>query len=290
MKRRILQFAAAATVVVLIVFIVSAISKAGKIQPPSAPPSLNEATLVMYGQVQPAGKAVQLAPATEGIVRKILVTEGQTVHQGQPLCQLDAAVERAQHDLANAQIEYSRRAAAISKENIRRNEPLAPSGFISDADYTQLVLKQQLDEADIAVRVQHAAVADAQVQQKEIVSPIDGIVYKMDLRPGESFTPTDIGRIVVGQAGLELVCDLEALWIGRLDTLQTYRVHNAETGEPIGTARFGSRSRYLRPRQLQTEDPKEKSSAKYQEVIMRFVPDHPDLPIGLPVGVRPDTK
>ena len=66
--------------------------------------------------------------------------------------------------------------------------------------------------------------------------------------------------------------------------------YNAETGESIGTARFGSRSRYLRPRQLQTEDPKDKSSAKYQEVIMRFVPDQPDLPIGLPVLVRPDTK
>ncbi len=121
--------------------------------------------------------------------------EGQTVHQGQPLCQLDDAVERAQHDVTEALIEYSRRVTAISKENLSRNEPLARKGFIPDADYTQLKLKQQLDEADIAVRVRQAVVADAQVQQKEIVSPIDGIVYKMDLRPGEPLTPTDIERI-----------------------------------------------------------------------------------------------
>jgi multidrug efflux pump subunit AcrA (membrane-fusion protein) len=203
---------------------------------------------------------------------------------------LDDAVERAQHDVADAQIEYSRRAAAISAENLRRNEALQASGSITDAEYTQLKLKQRLDDADITVRSRQAALADAQLRQKAVRSPVAGIVYKLDLRPGEPFSPADIDRIKVGSPELELVCDLETMWIGRLDTLRSYRVFNAETDDAIGTARFRSQARYLRTQKLQTEDPKQRLSATYQEVIMRFQPDQPGLPIGLAVMVRPDNR
>ncbi|MCU0605954.1 MAG: efflux RND transporter periplasmic adaptor subunit [Candidatus Edwardsbacteria bacterium] len=290
MRKKLLPVAAAAAVVLLVIFIVSAIGRAGKRYPAAAAPDLNRAPLVMYGLVQPAGKPVAVAPAVAGTVRRIMAAEGRAVRAGQPLCLLDDAVERAQHDVTDAQIEYSRRAAAISAENLRRNEALLPSGGITEAEYTQLKLKQRLDDADITVRIRQAALADAQLRQKVVAAPIDGVVYKLDLRPGEQFTPADRDRIIIGPPELELVCDLETLWIGRLDTLRTYRVFNAETGEPVGTARVRSQARYLRSRSLQTEDPKQRQSATYQEVVMRFRPDRPGLPIGLSVMVKPHDR
>jgi hypothetical protein len=185
---------------------------------------------------------------------------------------------------------YSRRAAAISREKLVRNQALVPAGVISDAEYAQLQLKQELDEADIVVRSRAAELANAQLSQKRIVTPVDGIVYKMDLRPGESFTPGDKDRIIIGSPALELVCDLETLWIGRIDTLREFDVFNAETGEAVGRARFASASRYLRPKQVQTEYPRERQSGTYQEVIMLFTPSKPGLPIGLPVMVRPSNR
>jgi multidrug efflux pump subunit AcrA (membrane-fusion protein) len=287
MPKKLFPVAAAIVVVLLVLFIVSAIGRAGKQYPAAAAPDLNRAPLVMYGLVQPAGKPIAVAPAVAGIVKRIMVAEGQSVRAGQQLCLLDDAVERAQHDVADAQIEYSRRAAAISAENLRRNEALLPSGGITDAEYTQLKLKQRLDDADVVVRSRQAALADAQLGQKVVASPVAGVIYKLDLRAGESFSPADIDRIIIGSPELELVCDLETLWIGRLDTLQSYQVFNAETGDPIGTAHYRSVAHYLRPRLMQTEDPKEKLSATYQEVIMRFQPNRPGLPIGLSVMVKP---
>ncbi|GEM_PF-1957726 len=282
-------FTAAVTVAVIlaIVFIVSAIGRAGKRYPAAAAPDLNRSPLVLYGLIRPAGGAIAVAPAVAGVVKRIMVIEGQSVQAGQPLCLLDNDVERAQHDVAGAQIEYGRRAAAISAENLRRNEPLLWSGGITDAEYTQLKLRQRLDEADVTVRLRQAALAYAQLRQKVVTTPITGVVYRIDLRPGEPLSPDDIDKVIVGSPKLELTCDLETWWLGRLDTVKTYQVFNAETGEKVGTARVKSLSRYLRSQSLQTEDPRQKQSAKYQEVIMWFQPDRDDLPIGLSVLVKP---
>ncbi|HLP48563.1 MAG TPA: hypothetical protein VK469_21665, partial [Candidatus Kapabacteria bacterium] len=67
---------------------------------------------------------------------------------------------------------------------------------------------------------------------------------------------------------------------------KTYLVFHAETGERLGKGYFISASRYLRPKMVETEDAKERLSALYQEIILRFAPDRPGLPIGLPVMVK----
>ncbi len=81
------------------------------------------------------------------------------------------------------------------------------------------------------------------------------VYYKFDIRIGESFRIGDVNKIIVGSPELQISCDVEALWIGKIRTTGKYDVFNAETGEGIGTATFRSASRYLRPKQCAQNSP-----------------------------------
>ncbi len=124
---------------------------------------------------------------------------------------------------------------------------------------------------------------------REIVSlqaPCDGIIYRCDLREGEAFQVNDRDRLVLGAPELQVCCDVDLLWVGKVDRKKLYVVLNAENYEEIGTASYRSASRYLRPKSLRSEDPGEKLSTNYQEIIFDFQPHRRDLPISLPVIVK----
>jgi multidrug efflux pump subunit AcrA (membrane-fusion protein) len=275
---------------VLVLFNVITLRRASR-KPASEPaaPAANASPNVFYGQIEPKGRLIRIRPSVSGIVRDIPVREGQTVRRGQVLCALDDAVERAEHEAALSRVEYSRRAAALSADRFKRGETLFRGGGTTESDFIQLKLTKELDEAQIDLRIKEADLAQAGLNLHTLRAPSDGRVYKCDIRPGEFFGPSDADRLWIGSVELELRCDLEALWIGRIDTSAACLVIHAETNQPLGKAFFVSFSGYLRPRSVSTEDPQERQSAKYQEVILRFVPERPGLPIGLPVMVKPET-
>ena len=124
------------------------------------------------------------------------------------------------------------------------------------------------------------------VRMFPVSAPQDGLVYKCDLRVGETFAVSDSDRLILGSPEFQICCDVEILWIGKIDKQSIYDVFNAENEEIIGTATFRSESRYLRPKSVRTEEPGEKTATQYQEVIMDFEPSKSYLPIGLPVMLR----
>jgi biotin carboxyl carrier protein len=220
MKKRLKYVVMIAFVVIIVAFIITSVQRASRRERAASPPELNETSMVLYGTLEPLGKAVSVSPKVNGIVKEIHVQEGDAVQAGQPLCTI---------------------------ENISR---------------------------------------EVRLSLLPVTAPQDGIVYKCDLRIGEAFNVGDVDPLVLGSANLQICCDVEILWIGRIDKYSTYEVFNAENEGQIGTARFRSASRYLRPKSVRTEEPGEKASTQYQEVIMNFMPNRPDSPIGLPVMLR----
>ena len=220
MKKRLKYVVMIAFVTIIIVFIVISVQRASRREKAASPPELNETSMVLYGTLEPLGKAVSVSPKANGIVREIYVHEGDEVQSGQPLCTI---------------------------ENISQ---LSNLGLLP------------------------------------VTAPQDGIVYKCDLRVGEAFSAGDGDTLIIGSPDFQLCCDVEILWIGRIDRHSTYEVFNAENEDLIGTATFRSASRYLRPKSVRTEEPGEKASTQYQEVIMNLEHSRPDLPIGLPVMLR----
>jgi biotin carboxyl carrier protein len=220
MKKRLKYVAMIALVIIIIIFIVTSVQRASRRERAASPPELNETSMVLYGTLEPLGKAASVSPKVNGIVREIHVQEGDAVQAGQPLCTIES---------------------------------------ISQGSGVSLL---------------------------PVTAPQDGIIYKCDLRVGEAFAAGSGNSLILGSSDLQISCDVEILWIGRIDRHSDYNVFNAENEDLIGTATFRSASLYLRPKSIRTEEPGEKASTQYQEVIMSFEPIRPDLPIGLPVMLR----
>lgn len=285
MKNAVIYTLLIVVIVALVVFNVVTVRRVSMRPPPAGPPELNEAPVRVYGIVEPAGKEIAVSPRAPGIVEELLVDEGDTVTAGDPLCRLDDEVLRAELAAAEARVALARTAAALSRDEFRRNESLLADGTISESTFTRLKLRMELDEREVALAGRQVELARARIADLAVRAPRNGIVYLCDIRPGEFFAPGDGERIVIGAASLQVRCDVEVLWIDRLAAEATYTVLNAETGEPVGTARFDRSSRYLRPKRITTEEPGERMSARYQEVVMSFEPADPGIPVRLPVMV-----
>lgn len=220
MKKRWKYAAIVVFVTAIVIFNVVSIRKVSQREEAASPPALNEAAMVIYGVLEPIGKAVAVSPRMNGIVKELYVQEGDTVQKGQTLCVLESTM---------------------------------PNGAVNRLPLT---------------------------------APQHGLVYNCNLRIGEAFMMGDNNQLILGSSTLQICCDVEILWIGKIARQKPYEVFNAETRENIGAATFQSASRYLRPKSLRTEEPGEKFSTEYQEVIMAFTPSEADLPIGLPVMVK----
>lgn len=273
-------------IITLAVFNVITVKRVSDRPEPVDPPVLNESPVRVYGIVEPSGKPVVIHPHVPGTVREILVSDGDTVRAGQLLCALKNSVELAQLEAAEARVSLGRKEAELSRDQYKRNTALRADGSISEADYVRLKIEKELKEEQIALYMKELELARARLDELEIRSPMDGIVYFCDIRPGEYFGIGEGERLVVSSKALQVRCDVEVIWIDRLARGATYSVLNAETGQRVGKAIYSYSSRYLRGKRFATEDPKERMSSKYQEVIMEFVPDDTGIPVQLPVMVE----
>lgn len=135
---------------------------------------VQEATLV--DEAQSVGslrsrQGVMLRPEVAGRVKAILFTEGQRVHKGQLLVQLDDQLQAAQ--VAQAKAEMS-----IAEANHKRNQELVAQNFIS---------KRTVDESGAALDVARAKLelAMATQQRLKIFAPFDGVTGLKQVSVGD---------------------------------------------------------------------------------------------------------
>ncbi|MBW7833923.1 MAG: efflux RND transporter periplasmic adaptor subunit [Simplicispira suum] len=116
-------------------------------------------------------RSVVLRPEISGRIVKLGFSDGQRVHKGALLVQLDDQLPRAQ--VAQAQAELS-----IARANDKRNRELVAQGFVS---------QRALDESAASVQVAQAklALAEATAARLRILAPFDGIAGIGQLSVGE---------------------------------------------------------------------------------------------------------
>ena len=88
---------------------------------------------------------VHVGPRSAGRVEKIFAQEGDRLHGGQPIVQLDAAELKARRDLATAQIDTAIHDAASQtaqleflRDDARRQQELLKRKVVSPNDFTDL--------------------------------------------------------------------------------------------------------------------------------------------------------
>jgi membrane fusion protein, multidrug efflux system len=126
----------------------------------------------------PGGGASLAAPAA-GIVAAIRVIEGQSVKAGDVVVQLDDRIAQAAVDKARHALEFADQVAA------RQGRILTFGG-------TSLQAKQEAEQRLAAARAELAS-AQAAIAQVQLASPLDGVVARINVQPGQT---VDINTVV----------------------------------------------------------------------------------------------
>ncbi|QOV87814.1 efflux RND transporter periplasmic adaptor subunit [Humisphaera borealis] len=153
----------------------------------------------------------KLAFVGPGVVMKVLVKEGATVTKDQVLAVQDDRDETGKLEVAKGEVESARmqiEAAAadleLKKVTLARLEELYADLIKQPAPKNT---NRDLDEARVAVKIAEISIKfretewnkakleqhlqQIRLDQKKLVSPIDGVISKIDVNPGEG---TDLSR------------------------------------------------------------------------------------------------
>jgi multidrug efflux pump subunit AcrA (membrane-fusion protein) len=270
-------------VVLGLIYIVTNIQRSSPQKIPAQPPVLSQSPARVYGQIEPEGGNVYVtAPKTRQII-EIHIREGDTVKQGQKLCTLENTVEKTQVLSSLAKVELAKKSWAISKDEFRRNRALYDSNSISEYEFTHSRFKAELDSLNLLVAIRDQELAQAQLNQLDLKSPLDGVVYKFDLRLGESLLEGDNSFIILGKPSFWVRMYVESFWLDRIKIGDEYQIRDSETSEILGKGTVISKAPYLGGKVFRTNDPYERFDIKYQEVILELQPEKENIPIGLSV-------
>lgn len=143
-------------------------------------------------------QTVDIRSATEGIIEKIHVQRGDRVRAGQPLVQLEAAVEAAAVQIARHKAESGGRVASAqsrlsyAERKLHRSETLQAQNFLSaqardEADAEKRILESELREARESKELWAQEYRHAQevLARRTLRSPFNGVVLDRMLNPGD---------------------------------------------------------------------------------------------------------
>jgi RND family efflux transporter MFP subunit len=281
MARRIRSYLFWVVAVVVVFFVVFAVLRSAPRKSAPVPPNLADAPARVYGTVEPLGGPVYVAAQVSRSIARIVAREGDTVRAGQPLAELESSVEQVQVRAALDRAAAAEKTAALSRETFERAAGLHRTKGISEQDYRQALLKAGLDSANAAAAKADAALARAQLEQLTLRSPVDGLVYKLDVRLGQTLAAGDDSKIIVGATGQQARMFVESFWLDRVRVGDEYEVRDSETNRDLGAGRVTSLSPYVGGRTVRTEDTRERFDAEYQIAVLEL--DTAGLPLGLNV-------
>jgi HlyD family secretion protein len=220
-------------------------------------------SVVATGKVQPVTQ-VEIKSKASGIIQKLPVNVGDYVHKGQVICELDqndlipalhqqeAALHVAQAALRSAQADYKRYEVEATgpdvpflKRDMDRARTMFGNGLIAqnardeaEKNYEMAVQKQESAKANLGSASAAIAKAEAALEQQQasvsiaeenlrnatIVSPIDGIVLSRDSEVG-----TAVSSILVLGSSATLIMtvgDLNEVYIkGKVDESDIGKVY-----------------------------------------------------------------
>lgn len=265
---------------IVLVFVVVALLRSAPRRSAPEPPDAAAAPVRMYGRVEPLGGPVYVAARVPRPVSAILVAEGDTVGSGQPLLVCENSLEAAQVAAAQARLAAAERTWAISRDSYERARGLSPRQGISEQDITQLRLRAELDSATVAAGRAELRLARAQLDQLTLRAPVAGVVYKLDVRLGQTLAAGDDSKIMLGAPGLQARLFVESYWRDRVRPGNRYRLRETESRRELGTGRVVSVSPALGGRTVRSEDVGERFDVEYAVVILEL-----EGVTGLPPGL-----
>ncbi|MFO1089531.1 MAG: efflux RND transporter periplasmic adaptor subunit [Hyphomicrobiales bacterium] len=151
------------------------------------------------GTIQPVNQ-VDVSSELSGIMRTVHVDYNARVKKGQPLAELDTDRLRAQVDrgraslvVAEADVATAEATIAERKRDLDRAKRLSGTGIASEqtletaqAAYDRAVAALDSTHAAVKVAVANLKLQETDLEKAVILSPIDGVVLKRSVEPGQT--------------------------------------------------------------------------------------------------------
>jgi HlyD family secretion protein len=257
-------------------------AEAAKAEAAAAPKSPYVA--IANGKADVEGGVIQVAARTSGIVRQVLVQEGDDVVKGQVLARLEDEQPRLQADEAAAELRQAKAQVALlqvqistAKREFSRLQGLIASNFVA---------RQQVDQAQDAIRgaeanleAQNAAIATAQAklsmaQYNEeltvIRAPADGRIVRRYANPGAGASTLNVSNMfdLVPKANRIVRAEITESALPYVVIGQTVQVSPEADPGKVVTGKVLRRAAVFGARKLQSDDPTEKSDERVVEVVV----------------------
>jgi len=239
---------------------------------------------IANGKVDIEGGIVQIAARRGGIVREVLVQEGDSVVAGQILARQEddeprLALQTAAADLASAQSQLNliRVDIRTAQREYDRLERLVATNFVAGQRLDQA--RDQIAQAEARLGVQQAAVRTSQARRDQaafnveltvIRSPANGRIVRRYANPGAGASTLNVSNLF----------DLEpnAPRIARAEIVES-DIPNVTTGQAVEITPEGDpskvyvgtvlrRAAVFGARKLASDDPSQRSDERVVEVVV----------------------
>ena len=211
---------------------------------------------------------VHVAPRMGGRVEKIFAREGDVLHPGQVIMQLDAAELPAQRDLARAQVDAASRDVEshqaqleFMRADAKRQQELLRSKTVSpnEAERATSIANAQekaVEAAQMRVAQANANLAqiETQLNEMKIVAPSDSVLEILAVKAGDVLAPNREVATLILPGYLWVRVYVPQPWLGtiKLGDEVRVRVDSFRAEEFHGVVEQINRQAEFTPRNVQT--------------------------------------
>lgn len=239
---------------------------------------------IAYGRADVEGGLIQVAARSAGVVREVLVQEGDRVQAGQILARLEddeqrlsAARVRAELDQARAQLALTQVEIATARREFDRLESLSASNFVAGQRLDQA--RDLIRQAEARLRAQQAAVATAEARLAEasynleltmIRAPADGVIVRRYANPGSGASTLNVSNMFdLEPAGQRIIrAEIAEGALPHVSLGQTVEI--ASEADPAQTFKGEvlRRAAVFGARKLVSDDPAQRADERVVEVVV----------------------
>jgi HlyD family secretion protein len=254
---------------------------------------------IARGRVDLESGTIKLASSRDGIIRKVLVEEGDEVKANQLLAVIDTRQAEINVMLAKSELEQSRvvlaplqvKLAAAERESSRNNQLVkslaaTPVDVENSQDQVTLI-NNEIASANAAILSAQTRLDAAvyEVEQRSIYAPSDGRILKRDARPGSGISTLNVTPLFVFAPKSDFIvrADVDEKFSEKLKVGQAVEITLESDESSVFQGKL-KRIAFILGAKAQTDDPSEKPDQQVLECIVSI--DRKDLIIGQRVIVN----
>ncbi|MEO8112937.1 MAG: efflux RND transporter periplasmic adaptor subunit, partial [Phenylobacterium sp.] len=239
---------------------------------------------IANGKADVEGGIIQVAARTSGVVREVLVQEGDDVVRGQVLARLEddeprlqAASAEAELRQARAQIPLLQVQLSTAKREYQRLQALVATNFVAGQRVDQA--RDSVRAAEAGLEAQGAAIGTAQAKLSQarynqelsiIRAPADGRIVRRYANPGAGASTLNVSNMFDLEPRADRIVRAE-IAEGALSFVEVGQAAQmAPESDPtkVYTGKVVRRAAVFGARKLQSDDPNERTDDRVVEVVV----------------------